>query len=209
MARTTVRLVEIELALSSTPASAEVVDLLADAKREIDELDEHMRVEIPAFVPSDFALVNQSLAVMNAANLATGRRFVEWGSGIGVVTCLAVLAGFDAVGIEIEAKLVGIARKFARTHAIATQFALGSFVPPEAVARCDSYGDVTWLSTSGPDGYEELGLDVDDFDVVFAYPWPGEEQVLFDLFAHHAAVGALLLTYHGQEGLRLQRKLRR
>lgn len=203
------RLVEIELAISSAPASAEVVNLLADAKRGIDELDEHLRVEIPAFVPSDFALAHQALTAINAANLATGRRFVEWGSGIGVVTCLAVLAGFDAVGIEIESKLVCIARKFARDHHIDTQFALGSFVPPEAVARCDAYGDITWLSTSGPDGYEELELEVDDFDVIFAYPWPGEEQVLFDLFAHHAAVGALLLTYHGQEGLRLQRKLRR
>ena len=69
--------------------------------------------------------------------------------------------------------------------------------------------DVAWLSTSGPDGYEELHLEPDDFDVIFAYPWPGEEQVIFDLFADCAAVGALLLTYHGQEGVRLQRKVKR
>ena len=36
----------------------------------------------------------------------------------------------------------------------------------------------------------ELGLDPDDFDIVFAYPWPGEEQIIFDLFASHAATGA-------------------
>jgi hypothetical protein len=52
-------------------------------------------------------------------------------------------------------------------------------------------------------------LDPDDFDVVFAYPWPGEEQVIFDLFAGSTAVGALLLTYHGLEGLRLHRKVKR
>ena len=43
--------------------------------------------------------------------------------------------------------------------------------------------DVAWLTTTGPDGYDELELEPDDFDVVFAYPWPGEEQVIFDLFA--------------------------
>ena len=46
-------------------------------------------------------------------------------------------------------------------------------------------------------------------DVVFSYPWPGEEQVIFDVFEASAAVGALLLTYHGQEGMKLQRKVKR
>jgi hypothetical protein len=68
--------------------------------------------------------------------------------------------------------------------------------------------DVAWLATTGPDGYDELDAEPDEFDVVFAYPWPGEEQVIFDLFEESAAVGSLLLTYHGQEGLRLQRKVR-
>jgi hypothetical protein len=33
--------------------------------------------------------------------------------------------------------------------------------------------------------------------------------VIFDLFKSCASVGALLLTFHGQDGLRLQRKVRR
>ena len=65
------------------------------------------------------------------------------------------------------------------------------------------------VSTTGPNGYDELELEPDDFDVVFAYPWPGEEQVIFDLFDDCAAVGALLLTYHGINDLRLQRKVKR
>ena len=32
---------------------------------------------------------------------------------------------------------------------------------------------------------------------------------IFDLFTDYAATGALLLTYHGQDGLRLQRKVKR
>ena len=130
-----------------------------------------------------------ALAALQAAQLATGRRFIEWGSGVGVVSCLAALGGFDAVGIEIETSLVDIAEELAADHGIAVQFARGSFVPPGAEPSIDLAGDVAWLSTEGDDGYAELELEPDDFDVVFAYPWPGEEQVIFDLFADTSSVG--------------------
>ena len=200
------RLVPVELPISDEPIPANVAALLAQARRRIDALEDH--VSTPAFVPSDFELVYRALAQIHAKRLATGRRFIEWGSGIGAVTCLAVLAGFDAVGIEIEPELVETAEELALETGIAAEFSCGSFVPMGAEPHVDSVSDVTWLSTSGPDGYESLELDPDDFDVVFAYPWPGEEQVICDLFEDCAAVGSLLLTYHGQEGLRLQRKVR-
>jgi predicted O-methyltransferase YrrM len=203
------RLVEIEIAFSPDAIPANVAALLADAKCQIALLEEASRASIPAFVPSDFELVYRALMGVKEGNLATGRRFLEWGSGTGVVSCLAILLEFDAAGIEIEPKLVQLAEQLAAKHHIAAQFACGSFVPAGSEPRLDLAADVTWLSSGGHDGYEQLQLDPDDFDVVFAYPWPGEEQVIFDLFESSAAVGALLLTYHGQEGLRLQRKLRR
>ena len=49
-------------------------------------------------------------------------------------------------------------------------------------------------------------LEVTELDVVFAYPWPGEEEAVVDLFEAFAADGTLLVTYHGLEDLRLQRK---
>jgi len=202
------RLLEIELTLDDAPIPANVSLLVADANREIETLDEHSRASIPAFVPSDFELVYRALLAIKSDNLATGRRLLEWGSGIGVVTCMAVWLGFDAAGIEIEAKLVRIAEELAREHRVDAQFACGSFVPQGAEPRVDISADVAWLSTDGPDGYDELQLDPDDFDIVFAYPWPGEEQVIFDLFTEYAAVGSLLLTYHGLEGVRLARKMR-
>jgi hypothetical protein len=203
------RLADVEFVRREVGIPAQVAALLADAERHIDALDDTTRVEIPAFVPSDFALVHGALAEIRAANLATGRRFIEWGSGIGVVACLASCVGFDAVGIEIEPKLVAIANEIADAHGIAVQFACGSFIPDGVVPRVDWIDGVAWLTTTGDDGHLELELDPDDFDVVFAYPWPGEEQVIFDLFADTAAVGALLLTYHGIEGVKLQRKVRR
>jgi predicted O-methyltransferase YrrM len=202
-------LVEIDLSLSMDELPPDVGRLLSEARRYIAQLEEETRASIPAFVPSDFELVYRALVAINSSSVATGRRFVEWGSGAGVVTCLASLVGFDAVGIEIESKLVERARELAREQGIATQFAIGSFVPHGAQPSIDGMGDVSWLSLGGADGYAELELDPDDFDLVFAYPWPGEEQVIFDLFIDTAAIGALLLTYHGLEGLRLQRRVRR
>lgn len=203
------RLADVALAVSDEPLPERVAQLLDEARRRVATLEDQSRASIPAFVPSDYELVYRALATIKSAKLATGRRFCEWGSGIGAITCLAVLAGFDAVGIEIEAELVDIAEELALDLGIATQFSHGSFVPAGAEPHVDSVSDVTWLSTSGPDGYESIELDPDDFDVVFAYPWPGEEQVIFDIFQDCAAVGALLLTYHGHEGLRLKRKVRR
>jgi hypothetical protein len=185
------------------------VALLADAHLRVEALDNTTRIEIPAFVPCNFDLAHRALAELSRSNLTTGHRFIEWGSGLGIVACLASLVGFDAVGIEIEPKLVAMANEIARDHNIDVEFACGSFVPDGVDPRVDWAEGVAWLSTTGPDGHEELELDPDDFDVVFAYPWPGEEQVIFDLFADTAAVGALLLTYHGIDGVKLQRKVKR
>ena len=58
----------------------------------------------------------------------------------------------------------------------------------------------------GPDAYEQMEMDIDDFDVIFAYPWPGEQWVMARLFDRFAAVGALLVTYNDVEGIHLFRK---
>jgi predicted O-methyltransferase YrrM len=202
-------LVEVELARVESELPKQAVRLIADARRYITTLEDESQAAIPAFVPSDFELVYRSLVAIQESHLVAGRRFIEWGSGVGVVTCLAALAGFDAVGIEIEPNLVDIARDLAADHGIDAQFSCGSFVPDGVETSVDLSGDVNWLSTTGDDGYVELELEPDDFDLVFAYPWPGEEQVIFDLFADTATIGALVLTYHGIEGVRLQRKVRR
>jgi hypothetical protein len=182
--------------------------LIADAQKRVEAFSDEHAASIPAYVPSDFELVYRGMAAIESQRLAMGRRFLEWGSGIGVIVCLAESLGFDAVGVEIELRLVEIAEALAEEHGMSVQFAHGNFVPRGAEPRMEMPDDVAWLATGGPDGYEELESEPDEFDVVFAYPWPGEEQVIFDLFAGSAAVGALLLTYHGQDGLRLQRKVR-
>jgi hypothetical protein len=203
------RLVTVDIPDSADAVPPPVAELIADARRRIAEFDERLPAEIPAFIPSDFELAFRTLQAIHDGNLTTGRRFIEWGSGIGVVTCLAELIGFDAVGIEIEPRLVEMAWRLAEDHNVNVQFACGSFLPAGAHVPPESLAGIMWLTEEGSDGYEMLQLDPDDFDLVFSYHWPGEEQVIFDVFEASAAVGALLLTYHGQDGMKLQRKVKR
>ncbi|MEN1678309.1 MAG: hypothetical protein AAGJ46_01865 [Planctomycetota bacterium] len=203
------RLVRLEFEPPPVELSTRVASLLDDADGRIERL-QHDRRDCPiaAFVPSDFALAYHALDRIDELGLAPGRRFLEWGSGAGVVTCLAAMLGWDAVGIEIEDPLVDIAEAIADDHEVQAEFVRGTFVPEDSQADLTDQRDINWLRTDGVDAYEWLGLEPDDFDVVFAYPWPGEEQIIFDLFCDSGAVGALLLTYHGQEGIALHRKVR-
>ena len=208
------RLVSLPLDEKTATLPPRVARLLSEADDQIEQFHhEHRDTPLPGFVPSDFVAVYHAINHVAETGLAPGWRFVEWGSGLGVVTCLAGLAGFDAVGIEIERELVELSVVLAENHSIECEFICGSYVPEGGDLVLEAHAadldrEVTWLRTDGQNGYELLELDVDDFDLVFAYPWPGEEEVVFDLFARFTAVGALLLTHHGEEGMRLQRKVR-
>ena len=109
------RLREIELSPQSGAIPAEVAALLADAQRRLRRYDAKFQASIPAFVPSDFEQVYRALDWIASSQLATGRRFLEWGSGIGVVACLAAELGFDAIGIEIE-PVAGRDRRIVRSR---------------------------------------------------------------------------------------------
>ena len=54
--------------------------------------------------------------------------------------------------------------------------------------------------------YEEIGLGLDDFDLFFAFPWPGEHTFFEAVFEAGAAVNSLLLSYRGRDGMHLIRK---
>ena len=68
-------------------------------------------------------------------------------------------------------------------------------------------GEVEYVNTEEGDVYEEIGRDLNEFDLFFAYPWPGEHGVFEAVFAECAADGALLLTYRGREGMNLVGKI--
>ena len=149
------------------------------------------RRQFHPFVAGDYERVLRALVPLRAP----GRRFLEWGSATGVVTIMADLLGFDAYGIELDAQLVGIARDLATRYDSHARFAEGSFLPAGYQWR-PSHGDGR-LGTigQGPSGYPELGHPLEDFDVVYGYPWGGEESMMRDLMRRYGRPGGCLLLH--------------
>lgn len=163
-------------------------------------------VHRPGFVASDPVAVWMALSAIADAHLAPGPVFCEWGSGLGVATALASYLGFDAYGIEVDPELVEAAEDLCADFAPEARFEVGSFLPEDTEIDGLLGEELDWLDTSAAPAYEDMGLDVDEIDLVYAYPWPGEEFAVYECFEQHAANGALLLTWHGLEGMKLRRK---
>jgi len=200
-------LTELEVPINDSIVPEEVSTFLKEADLRINAYFErhHVSDPIAAFVPSDFQIVYSSLRGIADAGLATGKLFCEWGSGYGVAAALASLLDFDAVGIEIDEELFEGSRKLAEDFVLPVRFVRGDFIPPGSRAEFERLAKTSWVEQGGENGYETLGLDPTDFNVVFVYPWPGEERIMDHIFEQNADSGALLLTYHMGGTMRLQR----
>jgi len=178
-ATVTLQRLEIPVQWSAPPESA--ASFIAAARGAIGAFaaDPTQR-RIGALVHSHFEIAWHGLQHLVEQGLAPGLRFCEWGSGFGVVTCLAAQLGFDARGIEIEDRLVAAAQRLAQATSLPSRFDCADYRAP---------------------GYVPPAA-----DVVYAYPWPAEERHVFALFERCAAPGALLLSYHGGKQLRLHRQ---
>lgn len=202
-------LTEVVLEPGDAPEDPRVRALLEEATRRVDAfVERRSRDPIPGFVPCDFAAVYRTLRAIRERWLAPGDLFLEWGSGLGVVAMVARELGFQAYGIEIHADLVHEAERLARDRGVDVRFVVGSFVPEGGDDLVPAMDEFTWLETDAESAYDELGFEPDEFDVVFAYPWPGEEDVVLRLFERYAARGALLVTYRGREEVHVHRKTR-
>ncbi|MCY2923946.1 MAG: hypothetical protein NT031_00635 [Planctomycetota bacterium] len=202
-----VTLVQLHLPDTFLPAPPEVARFIVEAQSRIDSFIESRLVDpIHSFVPSDFSLVYSALRHVADGRLACGPAFCEWGSGAGVITCLAAMVGFDACGIEFEPDLVDLSIRLARHYHLKATFCRGNFIPHRGQKIAEQVSEFAWLAAGGPNPYDLMDVEIDDFDVVFAYPWPGEERVIERLFDRFASDGALLLTYNGVEGVHLFRK---
>jgi SAM-dependent methyltransferase len=185
---------------------AEVRSWVHEARQRVQVFQDRWdRPQIEQFVASDYELVYQTLEWIGEAGLASGRRFLEWGCGFAAVTALAGRLGWDAIGIEAEEELLSEGRRLVADWDQPVELVCGNFLPPGGEALAD---DPTVPSLGHPieSGYELLGLELDDFDLVFAYPWPGEEEFHGRVFERFAARGALLCQFCGPYDVRLWRK---
>jgi len=153
------------------------------------------------FVAADYEVVRAALLGLRA----DGRRFLEWGSATGIITILADLMGYDACGIEIDGSLVETARAVAARHGSAARFVTGSFLPTGYVHRTPDGDTRTGTLAEGPSGYLALGRALEDFDVVFGYPWGGEEPVMHDVMQRYGSPKATLLLYDASGEVRAYR----
>lgn len=158
------------------------------------------RNEWHPFIPAEYEHVLQALLTLRAPGL----RFLEWGSATGVITIMADLLGFEAYGIEIDGDLVGVARDLAERTGSGARFAHGSFLP--AGYRWRPPGGDGRLGTIGEaeSGYLALGRHLEDFDLVFGYPWNGEQPMMLDLMRRYGAPDARFLL-NGPVGVTVYR----
>jgi hypothetical protein len=190
-----------------SPLPARVAAVLADGRA---LLAAHFaRPDLPpghGAIPSDHERVVRGLRSLRASEPDL-RRFLEWGSGLGIVAVAASLLGYDAHGIEWDDAMVAAAEQLAAQHRVRVPFVAGSFVPPGSDALLDRAELTTRTVLQSDDAYDRLERDLDEFDVVFAYPWPEEEALYRRLFARGAADGAVLVLYGQLDGVRAFRKV--
>jgi hypothetical protein len=177
---------------------ADITALCAEGWVLWDRFDEEVRAHhFHPFVAAEYDSVVEALM----RHRGPGLRFLEWGSATGVITIAADLLGFDAYGIELQASLVVTARELARKFDSRARFVVGSFLPT-GYRWQPSDGDArTGTLGTGESGYLQLGYALDDFDVVFGYPWDGEQALMLDLMNRYGRPDATLLLNDAVEGI--------
>ncbi|TVR59535.1 MAG: class I SAM-dependent methyltransferase [Gemmatimonadales bacterium] len=166
-----------------------------------DRFDNEIRQkDFHAFVAADYPVVLATLVALRAP----GQRFLEWGSATGIITIMADLLGFEAYGIEIDPSLAGQARELARLHGSQARFITGSFLPTGYRWRQAGGDERLGTIATGESGYLKMGMPLEEFDVIFGYPWPGEEGLMLDLMRVHGRADATLLI-HTPAGMKVYR----
>jgi hypothetical protein len=165
----------------------------------------------PRYVASEPAQVYAALRHVRDEGFALGERFIEWGSGFGVATSLAAQLGFQATGIELEDGLVEIAESLAEKHQTGAKFITTTYIPEgyisyDHVGGSDIVPDESFGHQAEPPRYDGMDIGLDEIDVFFVYPWPGEQEMMLKLFQSVASEDAILIAYYGDEEMCIYRK---
>src|ERR1041384_1520321 len=141
-----------------------VESLIEDGLSIWEDFDQRVRTQHwHPFIPANYHTVLRDLQRLRAPGL----RFLEWGSATGVITIMADLLGYEAYGIELDARLVGIARELAQRFDSRAKFAAGSFLPAGYRYRSRTGDDRIGTIGTGASAYPELRHPLEDFDVVY------------------------------------------
>jgi hypothetical protein len=191
------------------PAVRSSIDaLIAEGSEIFEEFDRTVRDKgFHPFVAADYRKLVDTLVSLRSSvrspRSPAPPTFLELGSATGVITIMADLLGFDAAGIELDADLVVIARRLAGRYDSRARFVAGSFLPAGYRWKPETGDGRVGTIGSGPSAYLELGRALDDFDVVYGYPWDGEAPVMLDLMRRYGRRDACLLLMDTVHGLRI------
>jgi hypothetical protein len=199
---------EIALNLSdSEPLPPEIEAWIRVSRERIEQYwDQFSKQPLPQYIECDFDLVAAALLECVARDLIDGKLFVEWGCGFAVVTGIAALLGLDAVGIEAEEMLCCEGRKLLARHALQAEIWQGNFLPHGARRLAEDTDPLVSLTHAIEPAYQRHQMSLDDFAIIFAYPWPGEEHFLRVVFDRFSRSDALLLMFRGPNHIELYRK---
>lgn len=181
-----------------TIAAPTLEHLMQEGSEAWEEFRIHAQERFHLFIPCDHRLAYETLRELRPR----ASSFVELGAGAGVVTIMADLLGFEAFGIEIEPWLVDRSVDIAERFDSRATFAEGTFVPPGYQEETQHLSGDHFTPTDGACAFSELGLELCDFDLVFAYPWPQDEEWLGELIGRYARPDVIFLTYDANEGFR-------
>ena len=196
---------ELPLRLKPGNVPKDVATMLAEADRRCDDFfDAGLGRRYPRYLPSDPAAIYAAMISLRESGYIRGDVFCEWGCGFGIATCMASLIGYQAYGIEIESGLADLAIQLAEDLNIPVEILCTSYLP-EGYEECEGIGGKDLLTPEATTSRGESidttptydGLDPDEVDLFFAYPWPGQEELMMDLFNAVASEDAILLIYQG------------
>jgi len=177
---------------------ARIAALCAEGWALWDKFDAEVRSRhFHPFVGADYEVVADVLRRYRKPGL----RFLEWGAATGVITIIADLLGFDAYGIELDPQLVATARALAAKFDSRARFVAGSFMPSGYEWRSSGGDNRIGTLGVGPSAYRELGYGLDDFGIVWGYPWDGEQELMLDLMNRYGRSDAILLLNHVTDGV--------
>ena len=198
---------QMDIDLEGGPIPDEIEKFLVDAQDRVEEIFRHAtRKRSTGFFPSDYEGAYRALRGLRAEDPHL-QTLCEWGSGLGAVTAMAAKLGFEATGIEIDPTLVVCSRLLIEDYQLSVEIHEGSFLPddfhPDHVEDSESR---TILPGAGAPN--AAPVEIRDFDVIFAFPWPAEHEMFADLFRRYASYGAVMLAFDASEGFTAWRKAR-